>query len=334
MKKSLVSRLLAILSLALLLWKPDLAFVGAKNGLLLWGLVVLPTLLPFMICSQVIVGIQAAPLLVGPLMPFFRWVLGLSKEGGYVLLSGLLCGYPMGAKTCGEFLRQGKISKQEADYLLAISNHPSPMFLLGYVMSQLKLIEGLAHPVSVWQVLASLYLPVLPLAALARKVYKLQPEETAFSPRPSLHSSKTLLAHSFSFDKAMMSCVETMVKIGGYIMLFSILAVYIARLPFQNPLIRCSFLGAIEITTGIQAVASSVKGGLAVLLILASSSFGGFSGIFQTRSVMNGPWSPEKASNSGVLNCLSIRHYVLWKLLHTFFTCLCFILSEWTALLL
>ena len=122
MKKSLVSRLLAILSLALLLWKPDLAFMGAKNGLLLWGLVVLPTLLPFMICSQVIVGIQAAPLLVRPLMPFFRWVLGLSKEGGYVLLSGLLCGYPMGAKTCGEFLRQGKISKQEADYLLAISN--------------------------------------------------------------------------------------------------------------------------------------------------------------------------------------------------------------------
>lgn len=331
MKKSLVSRLLAILSLALLLWKPDLAFIGAKNGLLLWGLVVLPTLLPFMICSQVIVGIQAAPLLVRPLMPFFRRVLKLSDEGGYVLLSGLLCGYPMGAKTCGEFLRQGKISKQEAGYLLAISNHPSPMFLLGYVMIQISLVEGLARPVSVWQVLACLYLPILPLAAFAGKLYGLKLPQPGFSPQTSSHSSSVPISQGFSFDQAMMSCIETMVKIGGYIMLFSILAVYGARLPLKNPLIRCSFLGAIEITTGIQAIASSVKGPLAVLLILASAAFGGMSGIFQTKSVINGPGSPEKKPDRSLLNSLSIRHYVLWKLLHTLFTCLCFILSEWAV---
>ncbi len=334
MKKSLVSRLLAILSLTLLLWKPDLAFTGAKNGLLLWGLVVLPTLLPFMICSQVIVGIQAAPLLVRPLMPFFRRILGLSDEGGYILLSGLLCGYPMGAKTCGEFLRQEKISKQEAEYLLAISNHPSPMFLLGYVMSQLKLVEGLAHPVSVWQVLVSLYLPILPLAIFARKAYKLKPKRNSFTPRSSFHSSKEPFPQAFSFDEAMMSCVETMVRIGGYIMLFSILAVYGARLPLKNSFIRCFFLGAIEITTGIQAIASSVKGVSAAFLILASAAFGGFSGIFQTKSVIDRPWSSAKKPDSGVLNSLSIRHYVLWKLLHTLFTCICFILSEWVVLLL
>ena len=56
----------------------------------------------------------------------------------------------------------------------------------------------------------------------------------------------------------MMSCFETMVKIGGYIMLFSILALYLTVFPFQMPpLLRPALLGSVEITTGIQMIASS-----------------------------------------------------------------------------
>ncbi|WP_051409835.1 hypothetical protein [Enterocloster asparagiformis] len=107
----------------------------------------------------------------------------------------------------------------------------------------------------------------------------------------------------------MMGCFETMVKIGGYIMLFSILAMYLANLPFDLPLMRPALLGAVEITTGIQAIAASVPGFPAAVLIAAATAFGGFSGIFQTKSVLK---------NAG----LSIRHYILWKALHSLITCM------------
>ncbi len=300
MKKSI-----PILLLALLLAKPDWAFTGAKNGLVLWGMVVLPTLMPFMLCSQAIVGLGAVPILMKPFGPFLSHILHVSYQGGYVFLTGLLCGYPMGAKTCGEFLQRGLITPAEARYLLAVSNHPSPMFLLGYVMSQISAVFGLSAEAASWKLLAALYLPILPIGFLARHQYRPESSDSAF-PSPSAHP-----ASSFSLDAAFLSCAETMVKIGGYIMLFSIAALYTSKLPFSSPYLRCALLGALEITTGISVIASSMTGNAAVLLITASAAFGGISGIFQTKSVLD-----EK--NAG----LSIRHYVLWKLLHGILSCM------------
>ena len=230
MKKSI-----PILLLALLLAKPDWAFTGAKNGLVLWGMVVLPTLMPFMICSQAIVGLGAVPILMKPFGPFLSHILHVSYQGGYVFLTGLLCGYPMGAKTCGEFLERGLITPAEARYLLAVSNHPSPMFLLGYVMSQISAVFGLSGNQPPWKLLAALYLPILPIGFLARHQYRTQRVSDSAFPSSSAHP-----ASSFSLDAAFLSCAETMVKIGGYIMLFSIAALYTSKLPFNVPILRCA----------------------------------------------------------------------------------------------
>ena len=141
MKKS-IGRLLPVLCLILLLARPALAFTGARDGLVLWATVVLPTLLPFMICSGVIVALDGVGLLTRPFAPFFSGLLKLSPNGCFVLMSGLLCGYPMGGKTDSEFLDSRRISPAQARYLLAIANHPSPMFVLGYVADRLALVQG------------------------------------------------------------------------------------------------------------------------------------------------------------------------------------------------
>ncbi len=299
MKKSI-----PILMLILLLAKPDWAFTGAKNGLVLWGMVVLPTLMPFMLCSQAVAGLGAVPLFMKPFRPIFNHILHLSDQGGYVLFSGLLCGYPMGAKTCRDFLEKGWIEEAEARFLLAISNHPSPMFLLGYVMNQIGTVSGLPYKVPSWQLLVSLYLPILPIAALADRIYRRNKED--FMPACSKKPEVSPDTSSFSLDDAFLSGAETMVKIGGYIMLFSILSLYTAKIPFLSPVVRCGFLGTLEITTGIQTIAHDMTGLPALLFITASAAFGGISGIFQTKSVI------YAKKNAG----LSIRHYVLWKLLH------------------
>lgn len=305
MKKSILGSL-SVLCLLMLLFHPGLALEGARQGILLWGNVILPTLLPFMICSGVIVAMDAIYILTGPFRPILSGILKLSGQGSFCLMSGLLCGYPMGAKTTSDFLDSGRITPEEGKYLLAISNHPSPMFVLGYIMAQIRLIPGTDHGCPLWAVAAALYLPVIPISMAARTCYHYKR-----GPSLSLHQEDRE-EYPFSFDMHMMGCFETMVKIGGYIMLFSILALYLSVLPLNLPsLVRPALLGAVEITTGIQAIARSVPGMAGAMLITCSAAFGGFSGIFQTRSVLK---------NAG----LSIRHYILWKLLHSGLSCILF----------
>ena len=173
-----------------------------------------------MICSNVIVSLGGIRLITAPLRPILGKLFCLSENGCYVFLSGLLCGYPMGAKTCSEFVSQGKLSPSEGRYLLSISNHPSPMFLLGYTAS---LMDPAIPPALL---LTSIYLPVIAVAFLSRSLYRVHVSSRFMV-------QKTQPCHSF--DESMMDSFEVMVKIGGYIMLFSILARFIGQLAFLSP---------------------------------------------------------------------------------------------------
>lgn len=288
MKKSVLP-FLAVMILLLLLTHPALSFEGASQGLLLWYQTVVPTLLPFMICSNVIVSLDGIRLLTAPVRPVLKGLFGLSDAGCYVLTSGLLCGYPMGAKTCSEFVEEGRISPLEGRFLLAVSNHPSPMFLLGYVAS-------MADPsVSMAMILTAIYLPVLPIALIARRLYGFEGQDVF--PTPVRRQS------SPSFDQALMNSFEVMIKIGGYLMLFSILAEMIGQIPAVPAASQALLLGIVEITTGIRALShvwTGIRQGMALCFVTA---FGGLCGLFQTKSVLGG---------SG----LSAGHYLLWKVFH------------------
>ena len=104
-KKSLsAGRWAVITGMLLLLCFPALSLEGARKGLLLWYNTVLPTLLPFMIFSGLLIGMEAVPVLITPFSPLLKRGLGLSDAGAFVLLTGMLCGYPMGAKNCSDLL--------------------------------------------------------------------------------------------------------------------------------------------------------------------------------------------------------------------------------------
>lgn len=319
MKKSACG-LLAVLCLLLLLFSPSIALSGARKGLLLWADVVLPTLLPFMICSGVIAAMNAVSFFVRPFSFLLSGIFHLSEQGSFVFLTGLLCGCPMGAKMDSDFLDSERISKEEGAYLLAICNHLSPMFILGYVMNQIHLVKT---PVFCSSMLIALclYLPVLPLSAIARRVYHLPqvPVSRRLKVSSACTSSSSVKKCSpetcaFSFEDHMMGCIETMVKIGGYIMLFSMVALYLTALPdFIPPFLRLFLSAMAETTTGIAVAASESSGFFALFLIVLSAAFGGISGLFQTKSVLK---------NAG----LNVRHYLGWKLLHSFLSGICFIL--------
>lgn len=102
MKRILLS-LLALLFLILLLLSPATSLEGARNGLLLWAFTVLPTLLPFMIGTGIIASLGTVHLAMRPFSPLLSFFFHFSEPAGFAFLTGLLCGYPMGAKWTGIF---------------------------------------------------------------------------------------------------------------------------------------------------------------------------------------------------------------------------------------
>lgn len=290
---------LSILILGLLLAFPALAVEGASAGLLLWFHVVLPTLAPFMICTRMLSAFGAEKWLIYPFYPLVHRIFGFSRTGTYVLFCGLLCGYPLGAKLCAEKRKSGELSLAEARCLLAVSNHPSPMFLLGFVNRQLNLSASLC-----WLIPLCLYLPILLLAPSAGILYGLKENSGKFQ---QSHLSPLQNETKSSLEEAIFSTAHTMVLIGGWIMLFSILARWIQTIPGLSLSAKAVLGGLAEITTGVPLICLAFSGSqkLCLPLVLFCVTFGGGSGIFQTRSVI-------KQKNAG----LSIRHYILWKAVH------------------
>ncbi|MCC8126557.1 MAG: nucleoside recognition protein [Clostridiales bacterium] len=322
---------LPIAILILLLLFPQASVSGAADGLSLWFHTVLPTLAPFMICTRLISAMGAIPILMQPIAPLFRLIFGLSQPGSYILCCGLLCGYPLGASLCSEFLSDGRISQREAQILLSICNHPSPMFVTGYLTSLMTV------RVSAPWMLFCLYFPILPISIMAKWLYRSDPEENKdqnFTPADPVIKQHTP-ASSTSIEEILMDTSETMVLIGNYIMLFSILASWIRHLPFLSSRLCALCAGFAEITTGTRQICEAFAGKDALLPVLTATAFGGLSGIFQTKGVISCCRKPQEdgddAKSTGIPDGtsrtkhtgLSIRHYIGWKMIHALITFLC-----------
>ena len=123
-----------ILCFFVMLLFPSEVFEGAKSGLLLWFLTVLPTLFPFLLISRLLLDSCACSLLNKLLAPAISRLFGISAQGSFAFIVGFLCGYPMGAKITADLFHARQISKAEASYLLSFCNNTSPAFLIHYIV--------------------------------------------------------------------------------------------------------------------------------------------------------------------------------------------------------
>ena len=119
--------------LLFLLFHPKEALTGVKNGLGLWLNIMIPTLLPFLILTGALLKTGNIRKLLKPSAFFWKTFFGLSPAGAYVLILGLLCGYPMGAKLAHDLYIDQQISRREGEYLLTFSCNASPAFIISYL---------------------------------------------------------------------------------------------------------------------------------------------------------------------------------------------------------
>ncbi len=274
MNRKLLTILLGIIIVLFVLF-PDMICKGAETGLLLWFETVLPALLPFMILSNFMIKQNITKSVSRVAYPFFSRLFGLSKEGCYPAVIGLLSGYPLGAKTTAQIYQEQMISKEEAQYLLTFCNNASPMFLMEYMGIHCM---GLQHP--------AILLGIIYLSAFLGTLFfrKKHFEAGSRSFQSCNYEKKSVIV---SLDESILDAFVTITKVGGYIMLFSILAQIMADLLPLTDIVRYIGIGFLEITTGGAVLAkSSVPEIVRNSLLAGLCAFGGLSSVAQTASVL------------------------------------------------
>lgn len=293
--KSYVPPLFVLLFFLLIIRNPGLSIAAASDGLGLWYSQVLPSLFPSMILTSLLVRSN----LLSGLLARCPGLSQCSVSRAIPLISGMLCGYPIGAKTCCDLYALGQLNRREVNYLSGFVHCPSPMFLLGFVGTVCLPQIGLAR------LLASIYLPILLLWALSLPGQKKMSSSSGQQEPARVRLSMDL------FDDVYSKSVRIMIKIAGYLMLFSILNQLLAHeFPAWKPVL--GILGGIlEMTYGIRCVSSlALPDAVRECICLFFLGFGGISGMLQVRDALT-------------KDLFSLGRYLLFRCLHGTLAALC-----------
>ena len=291
--------------LLFLLSEPAIAAKGARFGLLLWANRLLPSLLPFMILTQLLIRsgyLDAITKKIHLSYPYF------------VLFAGTLFGFPMGCKLTTDLYDRGNLTAEEASLLFIISNQMSPAFVGGYILS-----ETMHTPQLIPATYVILYAPSVCYGLLRLRTLTRKHQIVARSLHEAKKSTSGLQINFAVLDAGIMNSFETMLKLGAYVMLFSIMTAMCKHFLSAFPALYTLIAGILEVTGAVSAIDEYFTNiGLKYIAILSATAFGGCSGIAQTASIIR---SGKRTST------LSLTTYIQGRLVIAGITLLLSLLS-------
>lgn len=288
----------------LMLIFPTLTKTGAYEGLILWLYTIIPTLLPYMIISGVICYFNAFNIISSILYPVTKRLFMISKNANYCLSVGFLCGYPMGSKVISDMLKNKHITISEANYLLSFCNNISPSFLINYVgMSVLNSCYNISNT-NINTILLIIFLSPI-FTSIIYRILNIN----SFSTENQLLTLHTADISNYSFmDKCILNSFENIFKIGGYIIIFTIISTWIQSFKMINDEFSFVLSSIFEITSGLNSLKiTNLDHFYGSLAVIGLCSFGGICSIFQTYSMISD--SPLKISN-----------YIKYKIINAIFS--------------
>ena len=295
-----------------------------KLGLALWADSVLPALLPFFIATELLSYTNVIPFLGRMLNKFMRPVFNVPGEGAFPFIMGIISGYPVGAKIVTKLRENNTCTKEECERLLAFTNNSGPLFIVGTVGISLIGDTTIGIILLIVHILASITVGVLFRFWKSNKALN---RNYKFSYNYLSHSRSENSNVSFSnlgevLGKCIMNSINTVVMIGGFVVLFSVIIsilensnalhilsvlIYpildILHIPheYATGLLSC----IIELTNGLNTISTIPIKEYSYTIILSSFllGFGGISVLLQVFSIIS-------------KTDISIKPYVIGKILH------------------
>ncbi|MGG0717784.1 sporulation integral membrane protein YlbJ [Robertmurraya massiliosenegalensis] len=223
LKTIILASAVSIMAISLISF-PQESVNASIRGLDMWWKIVFPSLLPFFIVSELLIGFGVVKFIGVLLEPLMRPLFRVPGVGGFVWAMGMASGYPAGAKLTARLRQEGQLTKTEAERLVTFTNCSNPLFIFGAVSvgffynAQLGIILALAH-----------YLGNFTVGIIMRFHGK---DNSISTSKFSLKNAFRELHQTRINDKrpigkllgdAVMSSIQTLLMIGGFIILFSVL---------------------------------------------------------------------------------------------------------------
>ena len=267
------------LSLALLflmlffLRNSELAKNAVAEGLRRAALVVLPSVFPFLVLSDLLATGGGVPrAMSGWLSPILR----VSKPACSAILLGWICGFPIGAVYGAKELESGNISREEFERTVAAASIPSPAFLIGVVGA--GTFNSAKAGVFLWIFCLLSAAIICVFSGKKQKIYRKIPRN---SPLPA----------PVPFFKGLTGAIKNAagvsLRLCAFIAFFSVLisavqSVFARFMPV--PLLSSGVAALLELTGGI-ASSSAISEVLRYPFCAAACGFAGFSVHFQIFAV-------------------------------------------------
>ncbi|AJY77455.1 sporulation integral membrane protein YlbJ [Paenibacillus beijingensis] len=112
---------------------PGSALSSSVRGLAIWWEVLFPSLFPFFVISELMLGFGVVHFMGKLLDPLMRPLFRLPGIGGFVVAMGYVSGYPVGARLTAQLWEQRLINRSEGERLVAFTTSSDPIFLIGAV---------------------------------------------------------------------------------------------------------------------------------------------------------------------------------------------------------
>ncbi|MGG3562032.1 sporulation integral membrane protein YlbJ [Neobacillus rhizosphaerae] len=278
---------------------PQESFDASIRGLNMWWEIVFPSLLPFFIVSEMLIGFGVVKFIGVLLEPLMRPLFKVPGVGGFVWAMGMASGFPAGAKFTARLRQEGHLTQIEAERLVSFTNSSNPLFIFGAVSvgffynPHLGVLLALSH-----------YLGNICVGLLMRFYGKESPEVASekrkkFKVRSALSAlHQTRLKDNRPIGKllgdAVNSSIQTLLMVGGFIILFSVInkllyhlhitatlaksvEVVLSSISFPEMLSIPFISGLFEITLGSQ-LTSQVQDATLLQKAMMTSFILGFSG--------------------------------------------------------
>ncbi len=174
---------------------------------------ILPSLFPFLVLSNLIIGMGYARTLGRICAPLMRRLFNLSGACAGPFLMGIIGGYPIGAKSAVALYESGQCSRSECERMLSFCNNSGPAFILGVVgsgvfsSSQAGLLLYAAH------VLASI------TVGIAFRSYKKKDVSSAAGHTPVLYEQRRF---SSVFTESVTHALASIGNISAFVIFFAV----------------------------------------------------------------------------------------------------------------
>lgn len=287
--------ILFVLLTFFILTQSETSLYYAFYGFSLWYSKMIPSLLPFMIISGILVRMNLTERFSNLFHPILKKLFHCTQNVSYVIIMGFLCGFPMGAKVIAELLKSNKITETEAQFLLSFCNNIGPVYFCSFVIPLLQI----KNPVPF--VLGMYGIPFLYGLILRHTLYKHSLSQTNTI---SIMQGKSMSLFA-AMDESIHASIKSILMLCGYMILFNLINI----LPhFITPGLHKYIAPLLEITGGL-----SILQGSLVPFCMSMLTFGGLSCIAQTHSMIYDTNLSIKMyiGHKCILTAISAIYYIL-----------------------